>query len=141
MPTIKNERVESVLVGLTQLSQRRLPVAGALRVRKVTRAVQEHWDDLQAIRMELIKQYCKKGEDGQPVPTQSNGQVTFEFESEEARQAFMTEWSELMQQEFTHPYGIEEAHLGNDDIEPNVLIGLDEFLVEAEDAEISAPPA
>ena len=139
MPTVKNERVEMILSGLGRLAQLRLPVAGALRVRKVTRALQEHWDDLQAVRGRLIEQYCKKDEKGKPIPTQNGAQVTYEFEDDAAREAFTTEWGELMAQEFSRPYGIEEGHLGKGDIEPSILISLDEFLVETDDGNQDVP--
>ena len=128
-------------MGLGRLAQLRLPVAGALRVRKVSRAVQEHWDDLQTVRGGLIEQYCKKDEKGKPIPTQSGAQVTYEFEDDEAREAFMAQWGELMAQEFSHPYGVEEAHLGKGDIEPSILIALNEFFVETDDVALPAPPA
>lgn len=56
MPTIRNAEVPGVIEGLGQVAKCKLPVAGKLRVVKVTRALQAHWQDVLAVRDELVRE-------------------------------------------------------------------------------------
>jgi hypothetical protein len=142
MPTIANTQVPVVLEGLGELAQLKIPVAGALRIRKVTRALQEHWRDVLDVRQQLAKQYCQLDDDGElVVERQPDGTETSPFRDGEAGTEFTRAWQELMSVEFEHPYGVEVAHLGRIEVTAATLLKLDTFLIEDDDAALPAPPA
>ena len=134
MPTVTNAEVPAVLEALKELSQLKVPVAGALRIRKVTRALQEHWQDIIEVRNQLARECCKLGDDGEPVQEQQpDGSVASPWRDDEARDEFNRRWMELMNETFEHAYGIEVAHLGNVEVTAETLLKLGEFLVEPEE--------
>lgn len=136
MPTIANAEALTVLDGLNDLAQLKLPVAGALRIRKVTRALQEHWRDVLEVRAQLARECCVLGDDGEPVQEkQEDGSVVSPFRDDDARDEFQQRWGELMAEEFSHPFGVEVAHLGNIEVTAATLLKLGEFLVEPEEPE------
>jgi len=111
---------------LQELAQERLPVAGALRVRRLMREVQAHLDDVEGVRKELLQRHAKKGEDGQ-LALDASGNATFEGD---ALTAFLSEYEELMAQTMEFERGLAVADLGQIDVKPAVLMGLGALLEE-----------
>ena len=133
--TIRNAEIPAALEGLQELAQLKVPVAGALRVRKVLRALSEHWNDALEVRNQLARECCLLDDKGEPVQeTQPDGSVTSPWRDDAAREDFQQRWAELLAQEFTHSYGIEIAHLGEIEVTAATLLKLGDLLVEPEDA-------
>ena len=134
MPTIRNAEIPAALEGLQELAQLKVPVAGALRIRKVLRALGEHWNDVLEVRNQLARECCLLDDKGEPVQeTQPDGSVTSPWRDDAAREDFQQRWAELLAQEFTHSYGIEIAHLGKIEVTAATLLKLGDLLVEPEE--------
>ena len=141
MPTITNAEVLGVLEGLRKLAKCKLPVAGKLRVVKVTRALQAHWQDVLAVRDGLVRECCVLGEDGEPVREEHpDGTVSFPWRDEAARAEFNRRWGELLAESFTHPWGIEPAHVApvdpaHDEVTAEMLLALGDVFVAEEEGD------
>lgn len=131
MITLTNGELLQAMDGLRELTKLELPVAGALRVRKVIRAVDAHLADINDTRRSLIERYAVRGDDGQ-VKIGAGGQVTFEGEG---AATFTAEYTELLGLTWEHPYGIRVSDLGTKiELAPQVLLSLGNLLEEPEEA-------
>jgi len=134
MPTVRNSEIPGILEALNELAELEVPVAGALRIRKVIRALREHWQDVAAVQEQIAKECCQLDEKGELVRVQQeDGSVSSPFRDDEAREKYLQRWRELMEEEFAHPWGIEVKHLGKNDVKASILIRLGEFLVDPEE--------
>lgn len=140
MPTITNAEVGPAVTAIEMLIQKPLPVKGALRIRKVRKALIEHWKDLEDVRQSLLRQHAEIGDDGQVVTRRREGAepeiawLTPEDEAE-ANAAYQ----ELMAEPFELSHGIEVEHLGNVEITPLLAVELGGVLIDPEDDDESAP--
>lgn len=130
MPTLTNRDAIQAMQGLEALSRVRLPVAGALRVRKVTKALKAHLEDVEAVRMQLLEDFCKKDENGKLVIADNR----YQFVSPKAEADFETQYGQLMTETWEHGYSVRISDLGSGEIEPAVLIALGDLLEEGEGA-------
>lgn len=124
---VKNAELGRAAEALKALAAERLPVIGALRVRKLTRALTEHIADVEGVRKELLDRYGQKGEDGRLVVEGDRISLVPETMLE-----FQAEFATLMAGEFTTEYPLRVSDLGVGEIAPQVLIGLGELLDEGE---------
>lgn len=126
MPTLTNAEARIAMMALTQLAQERLPVAGALRLRKVTRALAEHLTDVEAERLLLLERHARHSEDGKLLIEGSQ----YQFASDADRQAFNEAFGELMALTWEHGWGIRVSDLGDIKVAPAVLLDLGPLLEE-----------
>ena len=124
---LKNADLGRAIEALRSLAAERLPVIGALRVRKLTRAIAEHIEDVEGVRKGLLDRYGKKDEDGKLI-IESN-QIPL---IPETMLEFQAEFATLMAGEFTTEFPVRVSDLGKIDIAPQVLIDLGGLLDEGE---------
>ena len=113
---------------LQSLAAKSLPIPGALRVRRLMRAVREHVTDANAERNKLIEKYAQRDADGQIV----RGEGTIQL-AEPA--AFQAAWSELLAEnvEIEDKLVLTVNDLGDSiQIEPDVLLGLGDLLEDSD---------
>ena len=153
MPTILNSDVLPALQaingtreipGITQeipgIIHEHLPVRGALRIRKVRKTLIEHWNDLEEVRQEILRQHAQTGEDGEvvrlPVPEGMPRNVEGEpvWLTPESEGEANAAYAELMAEPFELSHGIEPQHLGEVKIMTQTAIQLGGVLVDPEDA-------
>jgi len=123
-----NGEVMQAAKALEELGRERLPVPGALRVRKVTRAVQAHLADVEAVRMDLLKRHARTDEAGELVLGEG-GIATFE---DGAQADFAREYEALMAETWQTEYGVRVSDLGSIEVRPSVLVGLGALLEDTE---------
>jgi len=125
---IQMTNVELLAAGqsLRELAAERLPIEGALRVRRVIREVQGPLDDTEAVRQELLRRHGKVGEDGRPV-LDEQGNVKFDGDG---LKRFQADYTELMAQTVEIEQVVRVADLGSIEIAPAVLMGLGALLEE-----------
>lgn len=128
MIEMTNGELMGAAKALEELGRERLPVAGALRVRKVTRAVQAHLQDVEAVRVDLLKRHARTDEAGELVLGEG-GIATFE---DGARERFAADWEALLAETWQTEYGVRVSDLGNIEVRPSVLVGLGTLLEETE---------
>ena len=124
---LKNAELGRAIEALRALAAERLPVIGALRVRKLTRALTEHIADVEGVRKELLDRYGKKGEDGKLIVEGNTVPLIPETMME-----FQAEFAALMAGEFTTAYPLRVSDLGKGEIAPQILIDLGGLLDEGE---------
>ena len=124
---LKNADLGRAIEALRSLAAERLPVIGALRVRKLTRALAEHATDVEAIRKELLDRFGQKGEDGKLII--EGNQIPL---IPETMLEFQAEFATLMASEFTTEYPVRVSDLGKGEIAPQVLIDLGGLLDEGD---------
>jgi hypothetical protein len=122
---LKNAELGRAVEALKALSAERLPVIGALRVRKLTRAVAEHLEDVEGVRKGLLERYGQKGEDGKLI-VEGNAVPLIP----ETMLEFQAEFAALMAGEWSTEYSLRVSDLGKGDIAPQVLIDLGGLLDE-----------
>lgn len=128
MIEMTNGELMGAAKALEELGRERLPVAGALRVRKVTRAVQAHLQDVEAVRVDLLKRHARTDEAGELVLGEGDI-ATFE---DGARERFAADWEALLAETWQTEYGVRVSDLGNIEVRPSVLVGLGTLLEETE---------
>ena len=109
---------------LNELAQERLPVAGALRVRQVLRAVKAHLEDVDAVIAQVVDLHALRDDDGnvqQPAP----GMVALSGDGQR-------EYAELMGQPAEFERGVRVADLGAIEVKPATLLALGALLEEDE---------
>jgi hypothetical protein len=124
---LKNAELGRAIEALKLLAAERLPVIGALRVRKLTRALAEHITDVEGVRKGLLDRYGKKDEDGKLII--EGNQIPL---IPETMLEFQAEFATLMAGEFTTEFPVRVSDLGKIDIAPQVLIDLGGLLDEGE---------
>jgi len=130
MPTITNaELTNLVMPALMELANRKLPPAGALRIRRMVRELGNREKDLNAERIKLLTEYGLKGEDGK-LRQDQRGAVVFGEGSEEE---FSAAYAPFLAEQIESVATLTMAHLGDAEIEPSLLIGLCDLLDEGDD--------
>ena len=124
---LKNADLGRAIEALRSLAAERLPVIGALRVRKLTRALTEHIEDVEGVRKGLLDRYGKKDEDGKLII--EGNQIPL---IPETMLEFQAEFATLMAGEFTTEYPVRVSDLGKGEIAPQILIDLGGLLDEGE---------
>jgi hypothetical protein len=124
---LKNAELGRAIEALRSLAAERLPVIGALRVRKLTRAIAEHIADVEGVRKGLLDRYGKKDEDGKLII--EGNQIPL---IPETMLEFQAEFATLMAGEFTTEYPVRVSDLGKGEIAPQILIDLGGLLDEGE---------
>ena len=124
---LKNAELGRAIEALKLLAAERLPVIGALRVRKLTRALTEHIEDVEGVRKGLLDRYGKKDEDGKLII--EGNQIPL---IPETMLEFQAEFATLMAGEFTTEYPVRVSDLGKGEIAPQILIDLGGLLDEGE---------
>jgi len=124
---LKNADLGRAIEALRSLAAERLPVIGALRVRKLTRAIAEHIADVEGVRKELLERFGQKDEDGKLII--EGNQIPL---IPETMLEFQAEFATLMAGEFTTEYPVRVSDLGKGEIAPQILIDLGGLLDEGE---------
>jgi hypothetical protein len=124
---LKNAELGRAIEALRSLAAERLPVIGALRVRKLTRAIAEHIADVEGVRKELLERFGQKDADGKLI-IESN-QIPL---IPETMLEFQAEFATLMAGEFTTEFPVRVSDLGKGEIAPQILIDLGGLLDEGE---------
>jgi len=122
---LKNAELGRAIEALRSLAAEKLPVIGALRVRKLTRALAEHITDVEGVRKELLDRFGQKDADGKLIV--EGNQIPL---IPETMLEFQVEFAALMAGEFTTEYPVRVSDLGKGDIAPQVLIDLGGLLDE-----------
>ena len=122
---LKNAELGRAIEALKALAAERLPVSGALRVRKLTRSLTEHIEDVEGVRKELLERYGRKGEDGKLIIEGNTVPLIPETALE-----FQGEFLVLMTGEWSTEYPLRVSDLGKGEIAPQVLIDLGGLLDE-----------
>mgnify|MGYP006992520120 CR=1 FL=1 len=122
---VKNAELGRAVEALKALAAERLPVIGALRVRKLTRTLTEHLQDVEGVRKELLDRYGRKDKDGKLI-VEGNAVPLIP----ETMLEFQAEFATLMAGEFTTEFPLRVSDLGTIDVAPQVLIDLGELLDE-----------
>ena len=135
MIELSNMDVQRAAEALRELGQERLPVAGALKVRKLVKAVQAHLDDVEGVRKELLSRYACKDEHDQLV-LDERGNATFEADG---LQQFQADYLELMEQTVEFEHGLTVADLGSIEVRPATLVALGALLEEGEEGCAAVP--
>ena len=124
---LKNAELGRAIEALKALAAERLPVSGALRVRKLTRSLTEHIEDVEGVRKELLERYGRKGEDGKLIIEGNTVPLIPETMLE-----FQSEFAALMTGEWSTEYPLRVSDLGTGEIAPQVLIDLGGLLDEGD---------
>lgn len=124
MIRITNGELRQAAGALSELARARLPVVGALRLRKLIRAVDARLEDVEAVRMDLLKRHAELDESG-AITWSEDGRARL---SDEAEQAFAREYEELMSQEAEFDRGIRPEDLGSIEVAPLTLLQLGSLL-------------
>lgn len=141
MVTLTNTQAMQAHAGLTELAGLLLPPAGALRIRRITRELRAHLQDVEAERKKLIEAHAARaddgriialGEDGKPVP---GGSGVVQFANDEARAAFDSGYTALMSATWETEYPVRASDLGTSAaMRAETLLALGELLEEPEEA-------
>lgn len=85
--TITNETLSQLALACADFLALKQPTDFKLHyaVSKSVRDIQRHFEELEALNMDLVKRYCKKNEDGTPVSSTSDKGISYEFEEENAK--------------------------------------------------------
>lgn len=131
MVTLTNKQVLDALLALNGLADLKIPPKAALKVRKLHRAVQEAWEDVETIRKKMVEEYTEKDGEGKPVQGEPiNGQTTYKL-TKEGESLFNAAWLDLMKAPVdlnVSPLTI--ADLGSTEVQAGLLIGLGPLLDE-----------
>lgn len=130
MAIMNNVEAQQALQALTELARVKLPVSGALRVRKIIKALQAHMEDVEAVRIDIIGRYAKRDEDGHIITENNQENGTVVFEDDDAKAEFLGEYQKLMAETWETDLTIRVSDLGSGEIEPAVLIALGDLLEE-----------
>lgn len=123
---MKNAEANVALHALQELAGLALPVAGAMKVRRIMRAVAAQAEDVEAERMKLIRAHAMRGDDDQVAPDEHGNA---QFASDEDQDAFMAALSELMAATWEPEARLAAADLGERvEVRPAVLVALGELL-------------
>lgn len=136
MVTITNGEVLSALTALNALLDKEVPIAGAMRIRRVSRALAEQVRDVQAERQRIIMRHAKLNEKGEPVAQMPESPEAGEpaWLDDAHRTQAITEVGELMALPFELSQGIELEHLGKIEISAMTALQLGAVLIDPEDA-------
>lgn len=128
---VKNGEIPSMIGALDQLSMEKLPVKGALKVRKAVRSLRSTWDIIDDVRKKLLDEHAEKDADGKNVPGEPlpNGQMTTKLD-ESKRAAFHAAWVELLEQESEVVDTLTAEDLGTREVSPALLIQLGDLLTD-----------
>ncbi len=135
MPTITNAELKAIGSALSTLVEERIPIVGALRIRKLVRALNEHYADVEAERMKLLKLYGTKREDGE-LELDEHGNV--KFGTPENQQAFEADFSALMNETWTCEHGVKASDLGSIEVKTATLLALGDLLEEEKEGDAHA---
>jgi hypothetical protein len=124
MVTLDNKNTFLCQRGLAALAKERLPIATALRVRRLLRATEARLQDVEAVRQGLLRQHAALDEAGDPLA--DNGAVR--FPSPQARAAFEADYDELLAQTWECPETLAPKDLGEISVTPETLYLLGDLL-------------
>ena len=123
---MQNRDLNTLHQALSELADMSLPMATAMKVRRIVRALVPHLQDVEAERSKLVERHARKDAEGHVVT--ENGQ--WAFDSVEDREAFVAQANELMDLEWEPPERIATLELEGREVRARVLIGLGEVLEE-----------
>jgi len=129
----RNDHAGVVLRALRKLLPLNIPLDGGLRVRKLLRAIQEHLEDVESLRMDTLKTLAVLDENGSFVYVVDDaGKATnsVQFKDTEAAMQFAAFYNELMQKTFDTDLTFTREHIQN---EQHVWQGKAEILTELGD--------
>lgn len=124
MIVMNNGELVAANRALNDLAQERLPVAGALRVRQVLRAMKAHLEDVDAVIAQIVERHALRDDDGN-VQQPSPGMVSLTEDGQR-------EYVELMGQPAEFERGVRVADLGKIDVKPSLLVDLGALFEESE---------
>jgi len=132
------------LIAIDSLLAKEVPIVGAMRIRRVSRALAEQSRDVEAERRRIITRHAKLDEKGEPLPQKPEAPETSEpaWLDDAHRAQAIAEVGELQALSFELSQGIELEHLGKIEISPMTALQLGAVLIDPEDATPSpATPA
>ena len=140
MPIITNAEVAPAVNAIETLIQRPLPVRGALRIRKVRKALLAHWNDLEEVRQDILRRHAETDKNGRAVTRRPEGapedaRPEIVWLTPDAEAEANAAYNELLAEPFELSHGIEVEHLGNVEITPLLAVELGGVLIDPEDAE------
>ena len=122
---LTNTEAKEALGALHVLAGEKLPIAGALRIRKLMRALDAHLGDVDAELRKIVQEYALKDDVGQPVPGEQPGSIKLIPELLDEAQARLVElWAATWETE----HGVRVADLGTIDVTPETLLRLGPLL-------------
>lgn len=121
---VSNGELVTANRALNELAEERLPVAGALRVRRLLREVRAHLEDVDAVIAQIVDRHGVRGEDGE-IEQPSPGMVLLSDEGQ-------AEYAALLAQEAEIEHGLRVSDLGSIDVKAATLLALGSLLEESE---------
>ena len=101
MPTLTNREVREAYPALAQIAQTPTgSVKADLRIVEVLRALREHFEDMDALRLKLVEQYGQRGEDGKLLQDERGNAIMAD------QPAFDGQFRELLADTWTHGWPI-----------------------------------
>ncbi len=126
----RNDHAGVVLRALRKLLPLNIPLDGGLRVRKLLRAITEHLEDVESLRMDTLKTLAVLDENGNFAHEEGSPATSVQFRDTEAAMQFAEFYNELMQKTFDTDLTLTRAHLQDD---KHVWQGKTEILTELGD--------
>jgi len=128
---MKNSEMTQLQQALGELINEKLPIATALKIRKIIRELTPHLEDMEAEKRKIINSYVPLDETGAP----SNKNNQYVFDTEENKERFLSEMTELMNLEWESPEHLTIEELGSITITPATLLGLGDLFIDKGDME------
>lgn len=122
MAKVKHSELENILLGLKLLVDTDLPFSASLKIRDIHRAVTTKFEDVQAVRAELVEKFALRDADGKMVSGEEvAGQSTVKLDPEKLEQAKL-EINGLMESEYDVPVTLNKGDFGDAKVAPRALI-------------------
>jgi len=130
----RNDHAGVVLKALRKLLPLNIPLDGGLRVRKLLRAIQEHLEDVESLRIDTLKTLAVLDENGNFAHKEGSPTSFVQFKDTEAAMQFAEFYNELMQKTFdtdltfTREYIQDDQHVWQG--KADILLELGDLLEE-----------
>lgn len=124
MMQIKNKQVSMIVMALRELTQMPVPVKTAMKIRKLARQIDQQAADMEALRLQLIERYAKRGGGEEKI---IKADQTVDVEPE-----FFTQIDKLMELEFEADPMTMADLVGVGNITAATLINLGDLLLDDE---------
>jgi hypothetical protein len=128
MIKVQLRELADIMRGLRMIMPKKLGAA-SYKVNKIARVIQKEFDDYEAVRKDLLLQYCKKDSDGNLIVENNR----YHFESPEQEAMFLVEFDKLLNEEVEitiEPISFNSLGEKVNEFTPEECYLLDKFFVE-----------
>lgn len=129
MVTIQNKDVLGALMALRKLDQVKLSAATSLKLVKLNKVLTAHWEDIDTVRKQVIKDAAKLDEEGNALPEKEDGSVEIDPAKKEEAEA-------ALQSMFDKTFDVDDklvlnvSDFGTTPLEPAIFLGLGDLVTE-----------